>query len=98
MLRSQKKYAEAKAILEKALDRQRQLYGDSPTSVLMLLNLGRNARESATSRPRSATFGRRPACTPRSGAAASGENRDLPGLYLETINAAVQATPPTDRP
>ncbi len=97
VLRTQKKYAEAKAALEKGLERQRQLYGDSPTSVLMLMNLGLNAR-AAGDLPAALGYYREAAeITIKKGGGRLRVNRDLPGLYLETLDAAAQGTP-AERP
>jgi CHAT domain-containing protein len=97
VLRAQKKFVEAKATLEKALDRQRQLYGDSPTSVLMLLNLGQNARQSGDLTAALGYYREAAELQIKKGGGRLRVNRDLPGFYLETINAAAQATP-ADRP
>jgi len=97
VLRSQKKFAQAKATLEKALDRQRQLHGDSPTSVLMLQNLGLNARQSGDLPAALGYFREAAALQIKKGGGRLRVNRDLPGFYLETINAAAQVMP-ADRP
>lgn len=97
VLRSQKKYAEAKATLEKALDRQRQLYGDSPNSVLMLMNLGLNARQ-ASDAPAALVYFREAADLQiKKGGGRLRVNRQLPGAYLDAISAAAQAAP-AERP
>jgi CHAT domain-containing protein len=97
VLRAQKKYAEAKAIIEKGLNRQRQMYGDSPTTVLMLLNLGQNSRAAGDVPAALGYFREAADIQIKKGGGRLRVNRDLPGFYLEAINAAVQATP-ADRP
>ena len=93
VLRQQKKFAEAKATLEKALERQRKLYGDSPTSVLMLMNLGLNARQSGDL-PAALAYYREAADRQiQKGGGRLRVNRDLPGLYLEALSASARATP-----
>lgn len=97
VLRQQKKFAEAKATLEKALERQRKLYGDSPTSVLMLMHLGINARQSGNL-PAALGYYREAADRQiQKGGGRLRVNRDLPGLYLEAIHASAQVAP-ADRP
>ena len=97
VLRSQKKFAEAKVAMEKGLARQRQLYGDSPTSVLMLMNLGQNARQSGDL-PAALGYYREAADLQiKKGGGRVRVNRDLPGLYLDAIDGTAQATP-ADRP
>lgn len=93
VLRTQKKYAEAKATMEKALDRQRKLYGDSPTSVLMLLNLGQNSRQAGDLPAALGYFREAAELQIKKGGGRLRVNRDLPGFYLEALNASVQATP-----
>jgi CHAT domain-containing protein len=97
VLRAQKKYAEAKMTMEKALDRQRQLYGDSPTSVLMLLNLGQNSRQAGDLPAALGYFREAAELQIKKGGGRLRVNRDLPGFYLEAISAAAQARP-AERP
>ena len=97
VLRQQKKFAEAKATLEKALERQRKLYGDSPTSVLMLMHLGMTARQSGDPQGALVSYRQAADLQIKKGGGRLRVNRDLPGLYLEAISAAAQAAP-ADRP
>ena len=83
--------------MEKGLNRQRQLYGDSPTSVLMLMNLGQNSRAAGDVPAALGYFREAADIQIKKGGGRLRVNRDLPGFYLEAINAAVQATP-ADRP
>jgi len=97
VLRAQKKFAEAKTTMEKALKRQRQLYGDSPTSVLMLHNLGLNARQAGDLPAALAYYREAAELQIKKGGGRLRVNRDLPGFYLETINASAAQAAPADR-
>ena len=97
VLRAQKKYAEARVTMEKGLARQRQLYGDSPTSALILLNLGQNAR-AAGDLPAALAYYREAAeIQVKRGGGRLRVNRELPGLYLDALHAAAQDAS-ADRP